>query len=163
MNQSTAFLKVMESVSIDTTKRCKNLAIFCEHPFIKKWNELNDKPDRVSQDFPWEKFEYHSNYGLLMQAIEKIRNWKGSDEAKNAKVGEYFIDEFKIGKNSVYIRLIQWVGKSKGGWRMFDDKNRDLSILYVTDNTDPNFGNAKNLKEALFMAASDFATVVLKK
>jgi hypothetical protein len=89
-----------------------------------------------------------------MDAVGFIKqNLRTSEDTADAKVGEYFIDEWRFGVKSYYIRLTQWTDK---GWRMFDKENRDLSIYYIIGE------NCQSEKEAIFLAASDLAKLYNK-
>jgi hypothetical protein len=89
-----------------------------------------------------------------MDAVGFIKqNLRTSEDTDDAKVGEYFIDEWRFGVKSYYIRLIQWTDK---GWRMFDEVNRDLSIYYIVGE------NCQSEKEAIFLAVSDLAKLYNK-
>lgn len=98
---------------------------------------------------------YHSDWNWLMEAVQFIKKTvKTSYDTKNAQVNELFIDEWEFKVKRFYIRLIQW---TKNGWRMFDENNRNLSILYIIGE------NCRDEKEAVFLVISDFAKLYNNK
>jgi hypothetical protein len=97
---------------------------------------------------------WSKSWNSLMDAVGFIKqNLRTSEDTADAKVGEYFIDEWRFGVKSYYIRLIQW---TDNGWRMFDGVNRDLSIYYIIGE------NCQSEKEAIFLAVSDLAKLYNK-
>lgn len=93
--------------------------------------------------------QFHSDWNWLMEAVEFIkRNIKTSNDTENAKDKEIFIDEWEFKITKYYLRLIQWTNE---GWRMFDNRNRNLSILYIIGE------NCQTEIEAVFKVVSDFA------
>lgn len=115
-------------------------------PFLMKENNEPLFEDSVL----WNK-----DWNCLMDAVKFIKkNLRTSEDTDDAKVGEYFIDEWRFGVKSYYIRLIQWNDK---GWRMFDRENIDLSIYYVIGE------NCQSEKEAIFLVVSDLAKLLNKK
>ena len=96
--------------------------------------------------YSWDMLRFNSDWNWLMEAVEFIKkNIRLSSNTSDAKVGEYFIDEWEFNVKKFYIRLIQWTGT---GWKMFD---KDLSIFYIIG------VNCQSEKEAIFLAVSDFA------
>jgi hypothetical protein len=97
---------------------------------------------------------WSESWNSLMDAVGFIKqNLRTSEDTADAKVGEYFIDEWSFGVKSYYIRLIQW---TDNGWRMFDGVNRDLSFYYIIGE------NCQSEKEAIFLAVSDLAKLYNK-
>jgi L-lysine 2,3-aminomutase len=97
----------------------------------------------------WQECLYHSDWNWLMEAVEFIKkNIRTSNNTENAINKEIFIDEWEFKVTKYYLRLIQW---TNAGWRMFDNKNRNLSMLYVVGE------NCETEKEAVFKIVSDFA------
>jgi hypothetical protein len=96
-----------------------------------------------------ETLKFHSDWNWLMEAVKFIKkNIRTSNNTSDAKVGEYFIDEWEFKVKNYYVRLIQWTEK---GWRMSDKDNMDLSIRYVIGM------NCSSEIEAVFSIVSDFA------
>ena len=107
------------------------------------------------QAYSWDLPRFYSDWNYIMDAVGFIKqNLRTSEDTADAKVGEYFIDEWRFGVKSYYIRLIQW---TDNGWRMFDGVNRDLSIYYIIGE------NCQSEKEAIFLAVSDFAKLYNNK
>jgi hypothetical protein len=97
----------------------------------------------------WQECLYHSDWNWLMEAVEFVKkNIRTSNNTENAINKEIFIDEWEFKVTKYYLRLIQW---TNAGWRMFDNKNRNLSMLYVVGE------NCETEKEAVFKIVSDFA------
>jgi hypothetical protein len=95
-----------------------------------------------------DSLNFHKDWNKLMIASSFIKkNIRTSYNTEGAKFGEIFIDEWEFKINRYYIRLIQW----KDGWKMFDESNRNLSILYIIGE------NCHSELEAVFKAISDFA------
>ena len=137
----------------------KFLGWFKEDGQPETWFKIDDSAKYVvysEYKDPFKELPFHKDYNYLMEALEKIRTTikgSGDNETKDAKINEYFIDELELKRRSLYIRLIQW---TKKGWRMFDHRNRDLSILYTIGY------NCKTYKEGIFFAVSDIAKVLTK-
>jgi hypothetical protein len=94
-----------------------------------------------------------------MEAVEFIKkNIKVSsgDNTKDAKIGEFFIDEWNFKVKSYYLRVIQW---TENGWRMMLNRNEnyELSMLYIIEE------NCDSEKEATFLIVSDFAKLYNEK
>jgi len=99
--------------------------------------------------------KFHSDWNWLMEAVKFIKkNIRTSNNTSDAKVGEYFIDEWEFKVKNYYVRLIQWTEK---GWRMSDTDNMDLSIRYVIGM------NCSSEIEAVFSIVSDFAKLYNNK
>jgi hypothetical protein len=106
------------------------------------------------QAYSWDLPRFYSDWNYIMDAVGFIKqNLRTSEDTDDAKVGEYFIDEWRFGVKSYYIRLIQW---TDNGWRMFDRVNLDLSIYYIIGE------NCQSEKEAIFLAVSDLAKLYNK-
>lgn len=117
------------------------------------YNSFNDRwNDNMLHEYSYlrmDELKFHSDWNFLMHSVEFIKeNVKTSNNTKNAKINELFIDEWEFKINTYYVRLIQW---TKDGWRMFGKENRDLSLLYIIGE------NCKNEKEAIFLIISNFA------
>jgi hypothetical protein len=98
---------------------------------------------------------FYSDWNWLMEAVKFIKkNIRTSNNTSDAKVGEYFIDEWEFKVKNYYVRLIQWTEK---GWRMSDTDNMDLSIRYVIGM------NCSSEIEAVFSIVSDFAKLYNNK
>jgi len=97
-----------------------------------------------------EDMQFHSDWNWLMESVEFIKkNIKTSNDTQDAKIGELFVDEWKLGVKQYYLRIIQW---TENGWRMFDGKeNSELSMFYIIGE------NCESEKEAVFLIVSDFA------
>jgi hypothetical protein len=92
---------------------------------------------------------FDSDWGCLMEAVGFIKkNIRTSNNTTDAKIGEYFIDEWEFKVKNYYVRFIQW---TENGWRMSDKDNMDLSIRYVIGM------NCSSEIEAVFLIVSDFA------
>ena len=101
------------------------------------------------------KLKWHSDWNWLMEAVEFIKkNIRTSNNTENASNKEIFIDEWEFKVTKYYLRLIQW---TNAGWRMFDNKNRNLSMLYIIGE------NCETEKEAVFKIVSDFAKFLNNK
>jgi hypothetical protein len=123
------------------------------------WFQIKDNANYVvyseHNNYPHKGLPFHRDWNWLMEAVEFIKkNIRSSSNTSDAKVGEYFIDEWEFKVKKFYIRLIQWTDK---GWRMFDKENKDLSILYIIGE------NCQSEKEAIFLAVSDFAKLCNEK
>jgi hypothetical protein len=104
---------------------------------------------------PFDPPKFYSDWNYIMDAVGFIKqNVRTFEDTVNAKVGEYFIDEWRFGVKSYYIRLIQW---TDNGWRMFDEVNRNFSIYYIIGE------NCQSEKEAIFLVVSDFAKLYNNK
>jgi len=119
------------------------------------WKNLNDNsfPEYINAfgDFySLKELKFHSDWNWLMESVEFIKkNIKTSNDTQDAKIGELFIDEWKLGVKQYYLRIIQW---TENGWRMFDGKkNSELSMFYIIGE------NCESEKEAVFLIVSDFA------
>jgi hypothetical protein len=103
--------------------------------------------------------QFDSDWNWLMEAVEFIKkNIKVSsgDNTKDAKIGEFFIDEWNFKVKSYYLRVIQW---TENGWRMMLNRNEnyELSMLYIIGE------NCDSEKEATFLITSDFAKLYNEK
>jgi len=99
--------------------------------------------------------EFHSDWNWLMEAVEFVKkNIRTSNNTEKASNKEIFIDEWEFKVAKYYLRIIQW---TNAGWRMFDDKNRNLSMLYIVGE------NCESEIEAVFKIVSDFAKLYNNK
>jgi hypothetical protein len=117
------------------------------------WHKKDDTANYVvyseHNNYPHRGLPFHRDWNWLMEAVEFIkRNIKTSNDTENAKDKEIFIDEWEFKITKYYLRLIQWTNE---GWRMFDNRNRNLSILYIIGE------NCQTEIEAVFKVVSDFA------
>jgi hypothetical protein len=121
----------------------------------KQWWDIDGKTflgTRVRYD---KDLQFHSDWNWLMEAVEFIKkNIRTSNNTENASNKEIFIDEWEFKVTKYYLRLIQW---TNAGWRMFDNKNRNLSMLYIIGE------NCETEKEAVFKIVSDFAKFLNNK
>jgi hypothetical protein len=102
-----------------------------------------------------DSLQFHSDWNWLMEAVEFVKqNFRTSYDTKDAKINEYFIDEWEFKVNKYYVRLIRW---TENGWKMFDESNRHLSFFYIIGE------NCQSEKEAVFMVISDFAKLYNNK
>lgn len=112
-------------------------------------------PDKPKNHMYESTLQFDSDWNWLMEAVEFVKkNIRTSSETSDSKEGEYFIDEWEFKINKYYIRLIQW---TKNGRKMYNDKNKYLSILYIIGY------NCSSEQEAVFLAISDFAKLYNNK
>jgi len=109
--------------------------------------------------YAWDNLKFHKDWNWLMDAVDFIKkNIKVSsgDNTKNAKIGDFFIDEWNFKVKSYYLRVIQW---TENGWRMMLNRNEnyELSMLYIIGE------NCDSEKEATFLIVSDFAKLYNEK
>ena len=100
---------------------------------------------------------FHRDMNYLVKAIEILRSTiRHTSKTKDAKIGEYFIDELEMKMHSFYCRLIQWTAD---GWRMFDSKteNPDLSVYYIVGE------NCETWTEGFYLTVSTIINVISKK
>lgn len=103
----------------------------------------------VQTSYPYRDLPFKHDPKYLMKVMEKFRTTvKGSSdgETKGAKVGQYFIDRFEIGRNVFFGTIIQWTRK---GWRMFNDANKELCSYRMIGE------NCEDWQEGLFYFLSD--------
>ena len=122
-------------------------------PYINTLDEQAVEYQSDKNAFAIEDLQFHSDWNWLMDAVEIIKkNIKvSSDEfTENAKIGEFFIDEWDFGVKKYYLRVIQW---TENGWRMYNGRNEnsELSMFYIIGE------NCDSEKEATFLIVSDFA------
>lgn len=97
---------------------------------------------------------WNKDWNWLMEAVDFVKkNLRCSNDTENAKLNEYFIDKWDFKVKSYNVTLMQW---TNNGWRMFDDKNKDLSMLYVIGE------NCESEKEAVFLIISNIAKLYNK-
>ena len=126
------------------------LGMKIEGTYITNWKEFNSLLHSIE-----DTLKFHSDWNWLMEAVEFIKkNIRTSNNTENASNKEIFIDEWEFKVTKYYLRLIQW---TNAGWRMFDNKNRNLSMLYIIGE------NCETEKEAVFKIVSDFAKLYNKK
>ncbi len=128
-------------------------------PYINTLDEQAVEYQSDKNAFAIEDLQFHSDWNWLMEAVEFIKkNIKVSsgDNTKDAKIGEFFIDEWNFKVKSYYLRVIQW---TENGWRMMLNKNEnyELSMLYIIGK------NCDSEKEATFLITSDFAKLYNNK
>ena len=137
----------------ETQERNKEIALMLGWEYVEErdvWNPnmLHDYSFVKSEDL-----KFHSDWNWLMDGVNFIKqNIKLSDDeyTKEAKIGEFFIDEWEFRVKKYYLRIIQW---TENGWRMFfsANENPELSMYYIIGE------NCTSEKEAVFLIVSDFA------
>lgn len=131
---------------------------WCAIPTEERLNRINPKYVPIlmkENEYPLfeSSFVWHLDWNWLMEAVAFIKqNIKLSDDeyTKEAKIGEFFIDEWEFRVKKYYLRIIQW---TENGWRMFfgANENPELSMYYIIGE------NCTSEKEAVFLIVSDFA------
>jgi hypothetical protein len=106
-------------------------------------------------NYPYKGLPFHRDWNYLMDAMDFVKSkFRTTYSAEEPKENEYLIDEWAFKIKKYYVRFIQW---TENGWKMFDDKNRHLSILYIIGE------NCQSEKEAVFMVMSDIAKIYNEK
>lgn len=147
--------KILKMEKEEIQDRNKEIALMLnwKEEQLGSWFHIQNNANYVvyseHNNYPHKGLPFHRDWNWLMEAVEFIKkNIRLSSNTSDAKVGEYFIDEWEFNVKKFYIRLIQWTGT---GWKMFDKEHEDLSIFYIIG------VNCQSEKEAIFLAVSDFA------
>ena len=135
------------------------LGWFIEDGYTGSWFIINEPAKYVvyseHNNYPHKGLPFDRDINYLLPAIEKLKkDIRRSNDTKNVKIGEYFIDEFSITLNTFYFKLYQW---TETGWAMSGDKdNHHLTFQYIIGT------NCEDFKDGLFKFVSHIIKVINK-